>query len=126
MAARFAKLFVALALAGSIGLHWAVLQTLAWAGMFITYSQEAPLTEAVAKTFDGQHPCNLCKEIAQGKRSESKTAYAFEVKKLEFPCCKATFVFRAPLTYWDTEPLKAVAQLRTHAPPAPPPKVLLG
>jgi hypothetical protein len=123
---RLARLFVALALAGSIGLHWAVLQTLAWAGMFISYSQAAPLTQAVVKTFDGQHPCNLCKQIAQGKRSESKTTYSFEVKKLEYSCAKAVFIFQAPLTFWEIESRNIAAESRAHAPPAPPPKNLLG
>ena len=30
------------------------------------------LEDAVTKTFDGQHPCCLCKQIAAGKKSESE------------------------------------------------------
>jgi len=75
---------IALALASSIGLHWTVLQVVAWAGMIVSYSQEAPLGEAVVKTFDGEHPCNLCKQIAKGKQSEKKSEFKFEVKSWSF------------------------------------------
>ena len=57
--ARFPRFLIVLALAGSIGLHWAFLQSVAWDGMVISYSEDAPLSEALAKTFDGRHPCFL-------------------------------------------------------------------
>jgi hypothetical protein len=56
----------------SLGLHWALLQTVAWTGMLITYAHDAPLHDAVAKTFDGQHPCTLCKVIQKGRAEERK------------------------------------------------------
>jgi hypothetical protein len=66
--ARLPKLAVITALAGSIGLHWGFFQSVAWVGMVINYSHDAPLPEALVKTFDGKHPCCLCKEIAKGKQ----------------------------------------------------------
>jgi hypothetical protein len=44
------------ALACSLGLHWGLFQSVAWMRMVIHYSQAAPLTEALAKTFDGKRP----------------------------------------------------------------------
>ena len=41
MLSRLPKFLVALALAGSIGLHLAVFQSVAWVGMVISYSQQA-------------------------------------------------------------------------------------
>src|SRR6266702_1217567 len=89
-------MLIGLALASSIGLHWTFLQAVAWAGMIVSFSQEAPLGEAVVKTFDGQHPCKLCKQIARGKQSEKKSEYKFESSKLEFSYMPVAFIFRAP------------------------------
>ena len=56
----------------TLGLHWALLQTVAWTGMIIAYSQEDSLSTAISKTFDGQHPCPMCKAIKQGRAEEKK------------------------------------------------------
>src|SRR6058998_3621670 len=118
-------MLIALALASSIGLHWTFLQAVAWAGMIVSYSQEAPLGEAVVKTFDGQHPCNLCKQIAKGKRSENKSEYKFELRKLEFPYAPFAFIFRAPSSFRELRAGDDQAELRAQSPPVPPPRGLL-
>ena len=118
-------MLIALALASSIGLHWTFLQAVAWAGMIVSYSQEAPLGEAVAKTFDGQHPCTLCKQIAKGKQSEKKSDYKFELKKLEFPYTPFAFIFRSPSSFREMCAGDDEADLLTHAPAIPPPRSLL-
>jgi hypothetical protein len=56
----------------SLGLHWALLQTIAWTGMIVTYSRDGSFAEAVGKTFDGKHPCCMCKAIKQGRAEEKK------------------------------------------------------
>jgi hypothetical protein len=66
---RFAAVVV---LVLSLGLHWAFLQSVAWAGMLVSYSQGATFKEAVSKTFDGQHPCKLCTAIEQGRKEEKR------------------------------------------------------
>ena len=118
------KALITLALAGSIGLHWSFFQVVAWAGMMICYSQNAPLTEAVAKTFDGQHPCKLCKQIAKSKRAEKKTDCQPELKKLEFSFVPGSFIFSAPLSFWEVRAANDAADLLNHAPAVPPPKTL--
>ena len=118
------KALVAVALAGSIGLHWSFFQVVAWAGMMISYSQNAPLTEAVAKTFDGQHPCKLCKQIAKSKRAEKKTDCQSEFKKLEFSFARVAFIFGAPSSFWEVRATNDAADLLSHAPAVPPPKTL--
>jgi len=119
---RLPRILIALALAGSIGLHWTLLQAVAWAGMIVTYSQEAPLGEAVVKTFDGHHPCTLCKQIARGKQSEKRSEYKFELRKLEFPYSPFAFIFRAPSSFWEMRAGHDGADSTTHAPPLPPPR----
>ena len=66
----FARILIAAALMTSIGLHWAVLQSAAWAGMIISYASEGTVIEAVQKTFDGQHACSLCQKVKQGRESD--------------------------------------------------------
>ena len=56
----------------SLGLHWTLLQTVAWTGMLLTYSRGTSLSEAVTKTFDGQHPCALCKFVRDGRAEEKE------------------------------------------------------
>jgi len=51
----------------SLGGHWALLQTSAWVGMIVQYSQRAGLKAGIAQTFDGEHPCSVCKAIQDGK-----------------------------------------------------------
>jgi hypothetical protein len=66
------KGLVIILLAFSLGLHWALLQTVAWTGMLCAYSSGSSFTEAVVKTFDGKHPCPLCKIIKRGRAEEQK------------------------------------------------------
>lgn len=68
----FARLTTVCVLVLSLGLHWALLQTVAWTSMLVRYAQNASLMEAVEKTFDGKHPCPMCKAIQQGRAEEQK------------------------------------------------------
>lgn len=111
----------------SLGLHWAFLQTVAWTGMIVTYSRDASFKEAVTKTFDGEHPCPLCKVIKKG-RAEEKRQEQQQVKpgfKLEVgPVWQATeFAFtrlHAPIPFLDLFGL-----LRAEEPPKPRPRGVL-
>jgi hypothetical protein len=71
----------------TLGLHWALLQSVAWTGMFISYSQENSFRTAVRMTFDGKNPCCMCKSIKQGRSEERKETGQKLVPglKLEFP-----------------------------------------
>jgi hypothetical protein len=51
---------------------------------------------AAEKTFDGKHPCCLCKAIAAGKQSEKKAEFSFQPHKLEFLPLKENFSPVAP------------------------------
>ncbi len=63
----------ALAFFSIAGGHWAVLQTVAWAEMVSDYAQRnGSIAVAVEHTFDGRHPCNLCRDIAAAKGKEHR------------------------------------------------------
>ena len=105
-----------------------LLQTVAWTSMFISYSRNAPLTEAVVKTFDGEHPCPLCLKIRESRQQEErqqKPALLTKIPKLSdlilinLPAL-LTFV---PTDFHDAAPFV----LRHHtdfieSPPKPPPR----
>jgi hypothetical protein len=121
--ARLSRILIVIALAGSIGLQWAFLQAVAWTGMVISYSQDASWREAVAKTFDGKHPCNLCRRIAEGKKSEKfPEARVDIVKKFEFQYSPQSFIVAAPTYFLELRPVNAAADSWTAPPPVPPPR----
>lgn len=90
------KIFLILALVAMLGAHWALLQTVAWTAMLADNLHSGSFCEAVTKTFDGEHPCPLCRAIAAGKKSENKSATVPATLKMEFPPLKAHFVLVAP------------------------------
>lgn len=67
-----AKVLIVVALTISVGGHWALLQGLAWGTMLVRYSRTMPLAKAVQYTFDGEHPCHLCKAVKQGRAQEQQ------------------------------------------------------
>jgi hypothetical protein len=120
---RLGKSLVAILLILSIGGHWALLQGVAWVTMVVDYSKEAPLSVAVSKTFDGQHPCNLCNLVRHGKDSEKKQE-AIKVKtKIDFwmPLQPVTLEPLA-LAPCDFAAFAADIPVRSNSPPVPPPR----
>ncbi len=59
-----------LACALALGMHWAVLQTVAWTGMFLGRLPGEAVGVALSRTFDGEHRCRLCEIVRDGRLSE--------------------------------------------------------
>jgi hypothetical protein len=93
---RLGKIFLVLALVAMLGAHWALPQTVAWTTMLADNLHSDSFCDAVTETFDGNHPCDICKAIAEGKQSEKKTEYSFQSQKLEFPPLNKNFALIAP------------------------------
>jgi len=119
---RLIKAAMVFALACSIGLHWDLVQSVAWVRMMVSYSQDAPLTEALAKTFDGKHPCSLCKQIAKGKQSEKSSDMRPDHAKYEFSYTATKFVFSPPNRFCRLPITQLACRLLNEAPPVPPPR----
>ena len=120
--ARFGKFLVVVALVTTTGLHWAVLQSVAWTTMLADNLRTQSLTEAVTHTFDGNHPCCLCKAIAAGRKSEQKKEFTAPLQKLEFPPVKENFVLIAPSSFQLLPQANTFADSLTQKPPTPPPR----
>lgn len=71
---QFGRVMLVLALSASLGLHWALLQTVAWTGMLISYSHAAGFAAGVSATFDGKHPCRLCLVLKKAREAENQPA----------------------------------------------------
>jgi hypothetical protein len=70
---HFARILVAvLGCLHLCGGHWGVMQLVAWSKMIVDYSAQDGIVEGAKKTFDGEHPCCMCKAIAEGKKQESR------------------------------------------------------
>lgn len=108
-----ARILACLVLTLTLGLHWAVLQSVAWTGMLVRYSRNATIVEALQKTFDGKHPCSLCRFIQQGGQtgqdSSSERIAPHRAKLDPVPLEKSRWVCAAP----------AVAPLPVQSPPRP-------
>ncbi len=81
---RFSKFLLVGVLAVSLGLHWMALQTVAWTTMLAANLSCENFSTAVSNTFDGKHPCCMCKAIAAGKKSEKKKELTPGKTKLEY------------------------------------------
>jgi hypothetical protein len=113
-----------LALCLSIGFHWFALQSVAWATMLVANARCAPLSEAVAKTFDGGHPCDLCHAVDEGKKSEKKSEILPTVAKMDLICPRHTLNCGPPWVRYDYAPWQGAIPEHTHTPPPPPPRFL--
>ena len=121
---RIARLVVVGAICLSLGLQWALLQGVAWAGMMVSFASEGTVIEAVQKTFDGQHGCALCHKLKEGRKSNREqpqqtghamqkiTAVLVEITTLVAPAGK-TFSF---VSRHET------LVRRTELPETPPPR----
>lgn len=92
--------------------------------MVISYSQDASLKEALIKTFDGRHPCPLCKEIAKSRRSEKKSPAQAPSKKFECIAGSVRFVFGAPRRFLHLRKVLESFKSLPITPPTPPPRGL--
>jgi len=74
------KAIMMIALALSLGLHWVVLQSVAWAGMFVDYSADNSLVVAIDKTFDADNKCDLCLLVENGAKADAEKDSGYTVK----------------------------------------------
>lgn len=122
MFVRFGKVCVAVALVAMLGAHWTLLQTVAWTTMLADNLRTHPLSESVARTFDGKYPCPICKAIAAGKKSEKKSESTAQIQKLEFPPANENPVLFAPPNFPRLPQVNSSAESLSQKPPTPPPR----
>jgi hypothetical protein len=122
MARRLFQFFVAAALIVAVGGHWAVLQSVAWVSMAVTYSQTDSWEVALKKTFSGEKPCKLCLAVKEAKQQEQKQSVLKVESKLDLVCLKQLAYLHPELPFILLSPPSDLAFPRTDAPPVPPPR----
>lgn len=123
MRKRWGNIFLAAILFLTTGARWGVFQSIAWASMIVRYSERAPLAVALKETFDGKHPCCLCKAIAASHKSGKKTEYTLQFKQLEFPPVAENFLPAAPARFqFLPKANDTFAEFLTQKPLTPPPR----
>ena len=115
-------MLVIAALVLTTGLHWAALQTVAWSAMLASHLRTQSVEESMAQTFDGLHPCCLCKAIAAAKQAEKKDETAASVLKFEFPLYAETFILTPPVGFAPVPPGSFSPASISFKPPLPPPR----
>ena len=121
---RLPKLLMVLALACSIGLHWAFLQSFAWTTMLVDNLATTSFSAALQRTFDGKHPCALCKAIAKGKKSEKQADGLLRLKKFEGLSAAVAMALSSPASFPPIAAPNASLEVVAHAPPTPPPRAV--
>ena len=56
----------------SLGFQWTLLQSVAWTVMLLDRSAEMGWVQAMETTFDGHHPCALCKVVRKGRDTQQQ------------------------------------------------------
>ena len=120
--ARWGKWFVVLALVSVTGGHWAFLQSAAWVGMALSYSKCDSMTVALEKTFDGKHPCQLCKLVKAGKAAEQRHDFQKLETKFDFLFVAGTCGLFPPRPFRHFTPQPQRAELLAQSPLLPPPR----
>ena len=123
---RLGNLFLILALLAATGAHWGVLQSVAWTTMLAGNLSNESFCDAVQNTFNGKRPCELCKSIQAGKKSEHQNELpAPVIKKLEYLNQAPRFVFPAPTAFELLPAQTDFPDSINHTPPSPPPRALV-
>lgn len=101
------------------------LQGIAWMGMLARYSTEFGLSEGLRKTFDGKHPCTLCRRISQeGGHHQTRLSQLAWEKQAEtlIPAPVTPTVEKARPSLERVVPKAFLFLTRSEPPPVPPPR----
>jgi hypothetical protein len=123
---RLAQILCVVALCQLLGGHWAILQTAAWVGMAIEYCGHDGVQAGLTETFDGEHPCALCKSIAKNRTSEKNHSTLSALAKIVSILQEETATLDPPRNFWFRQLSAPHAYGVPHSPLIPPPRDLLG
>lgn len=121
---RVAKLIVFFAAVQLLGGHWLALQSVAWMGMLANYTMGETLVVAIEKTFDGDHPCGLCKVVKSGREQEQKQQAVKVVVKLDAVLAARSELALPQASEWKYCVSSPLVTRRSLAPPTPPPQAV--
>jgi hypothetical protein len=110
------------------GTQWDLIQVFAWGRMIAGHTQSMPLSQAVAKTFDGEM-CSICRMVNDAKKQEQSRSHFPELKPerkmVLFFQTVPKVVVEAPLSETWCPAEATVVTAGRSAPPVPPPRAEL-
>jgi hypothetical protein len=106
----------------TIGLHWFTLQSVAWTSMIIDYSKRGTFCQAIVQTFDGAHPCSLCRVVNKANSTEKKSNLQLLTPKIDMICTKRAVPVVPPIPYVDYAAGDFSVFKIGESPPVPPPR----
>ncbi len=80
MQKKFSLILALTAWLFATGAQWDLVQTFAWARMFVTNTESMPVVEAVKETFNPEARCSLCLAVEAAKNDQPPGAPGAEVK----------------------------------------------
>ena len=110
------------ALCCAIGLQWVALQSVAWTAMIVDYSKQTSLCRAIAKTFDGAHPCSLCHIVNKGKTADKKSDLQLLTPKIDLMCTNRAIILLRPFGHFEYAACDFSISEIGNSPPVPPPR----
>lgn len=125
MLSAIGRVATIVALCLSLGFHWLALQSIAWTTMLVENARHVPLSEAVERTFDGNHPCDLCHAVADGKKSEKKSEILPTIARVDLICVTRRLSWLPPSVPVDYTARSFFLPEIFLTPPAPPPRSFL-
>lgn len=122
---RVSFILVVVSLLVSASVHLPVLQVVAWSGMIVSYSRTAGLAEAIEMTFDGNHPCPLCKEIRKQQAAPDHELAAPSVPDRQILISEAPAAWSPLLVAICAAAVDRFDRsVAPHRPPVPPPRAI--
>jgi hypothetical protein len=104
--------------------YWGALQSMAWTTMLVNNLHRGSVTEAVEHTFDGRHPCCLCKHIAAARNSQKRSEIPPPAQKREFPPPTLRWLSFTPTRFLRMPAGDTFADSLPLTPPTPPPRIV--
>jgi hypothetical protein len=105
------------------GGHLVLIQGVAWSKMLIDYSKQTSFGVAIQETFDGEHPCEICKKVEiESKKQQKQETKLLDIKKELFGFEKSLILI--PVVTQESHSTETFSVLvRNHPPQSPPPKI---
>ena len=90
--------------------------------MIVDNAKQVSLCHAIARTFDGVHPCSLCHIVNRGKTAEKKSGLQLLTPKIDFICTKRAITLLRPFVHIEFSVKDFSVHELGHSPPVPPPR----
>jgi hypothetical protein len=125
---KIGSLLSLIALFGIVGTHWIIILFFAYGKMISQYASSYGVEHGVAMTFDGKHPCSICKKVSKEQFKEAKKmAWSKSLKKAPpmITPSLSIIVERNNLLLQTLYQIKENPIILSYSPINPPPKPLL-